>query len=150
MSLSKIAGLLLGLLLMGSLSTAAWSAGPASDDELKVALVGSWVAPPDSGDDFQIPSRQIFHHDGTTLLFIYATAECRVPAAAIEGRWSVHNGVLSTRITGTTDPRLVDIGQVQQVVIVAVENDRVVFDADDQLFVREKSDTCFPPGAHRT
>jgi hypothetical protein len=146
MSLAKLAG----LLLMASLSAGAWSAGPASDDDLKVALVGSWVAPPDAGDAFQIPSRQIFHDDGTTLLFIYATAECRVPAAAIEGRWTVQDGVLSTRITGTTDPRLVDIGQVQQVVIVAVENDRVVFDADDQLFVREKSDTCFPPGAHRT
>jgi hypothetical protein len=147
MSLSKIAG----LLLLSVMSAAAWSAGPASDDELKVALVGSWVTPPDSGADlFQIPSRQIFHDDGTTLLFIYATAECRVPAAAIEGRWTVHDGVLSTQITGTTDPRLIEIGQVQQVVIVAVENDRVVFDADDQLFVREKSDTCFPPGAHRT
>ena len=147
MSLPKIAG----LLLLGVLSATAWSAGPVSDDELKVALVGSWVTPPDSGTDlFQIPSRQIFQDDGTTLLFIYATPECRVPAAAIEGRWSVHDGVLSTRITGTTDPRLIDVGQVQQVVIVAVENDRVVFDADDQLFVREKSETCFPPGAHRT
>ena len=147
MSLQKFAA----LLLLGIMSAAAWSAGPASDDELKVALVGSWVAPPDSASGaFQIPSRQIFHEDGTTLVFIYATAECRVPAAAIEGRWSVHDGVLSTQVTGTTDQRLIDIGQVQQVVIVAVENDRVVFDADDQLFVREKSDTCFPPGAHRT
>jgi hypothetical protein len=73
-----------------------------------------------------------------------------VPAAAIEGRWSINKGVLSTQITRTTDPRLIEIGQVQQVVIVEVEADRVVFDADDQLFVRQKSDTCFPPGAHRT
>jgi hypothetical protein len=36
------------------------------------------------------------------------------------------------------------------VVIVEVEADRVVFDADDELFVRQKSETCFPPGAHRT
>jgi hypothetical protein len=147
MASSKIAA----MLLLSVMSAAAWSAGPVSDDDLKVALIGSWVAPPDGGTDaFPIPSRQIFHDDGTTLLFIYATAECRVPAAAIEGRWSVHDGVLSTQVTRTTDPRLIDVGQVQQVVIVAVEEGRVVFDSDDQLFVREKSDTCFPPGAHRT
>jgi len=113
------------------------------------ALVGSWVTPPDSGAD-PIPSRQIFHDDGTTLLFIYATAECRVPAAAIEGTWTVHEGVLSTRITGTTDPRLIPIGQIQSVVIVALDEGRIVFDADDQLFVREKSETCYPPGSRRT
>ncbi len=139
------------MLLLSVMSAAAWCAGPVSDDELKVALIGSWVAPPDSGiDAFPIPSRQIFHDDGTTLLFIYTTAECRVPAAAIEGRWSVHDGVLSTQVTRTTDPRLIEVGQVQQVVIVAVEESRVVFDSDDQLFVREKSETCFPPGAQRT
>ena len=147
MSLSKIAG----MLLVSVMSAAAWSAGPVSDEELKIALIGTWVTPPDSGtDQFPIPSRQIFQDDGTTLLFIYATAECSVPAAAIEGRWSVHDGVLSTQITRTTDPLLIDVGQVQKVVIVAVEEGRLVFDADNQLFVREKSDTCFPPGAHRT
>ena len=33
---------------------------------------------------------------------------------------------------------------------VELEAGRVVFDADDQLFVREKSETCYPPGSHRT
>jgi hypothetical protein len=147
MSFSKIAA----TLLLSGLSITACSAGPVSDDELKVALIGSWVTPPDSGSAASlIPSRQVFLDDGTTTLFIYTNAECRVPAAAIEGRWSIHNGVLSTQITRTTDPRLIEIGQVQQVVIVEVEAGRVVFDADDELFVREKSDTCFPPGAHRT
>lgn len=147
MSLQKI----IGMLLLSFAFTAASFAGPVSDNELKLALIGSWVTPPDSGEGmFPIPSRQIFHDDGTTSLFIYTSAECRVPAAAIEGKWSVQNGVLSTQVTATTDPRLISIGQVQQVVIVAVEQDRVVFNADDQLFVREKSETCFPPGAHRT
>jgi hypothetical protein len=147
MSFPKIAA----TLLLSGLSMTACSAGPVSDDELKVALIGSWVTPPDSGSaQSLIPSRQVFLDDGTTTLFIYTNAECRVPAASIEGRWSIHNGVLSTQITRTTDPRLIEIGQVQQVVIVEVEAGRVVFDADDELFVREKSDTCFPPGAHRT
>jgi hypothetical protein len=129
----------------------ACSAGQVSDEELKVALIGSWVTPPDTANAASlIPSRQVFLDDGTTMLFIYTNAECRVPAAAIEGRWSIHNGVLSTQITRTTDPRLIDIGQVQQVLIVEVGAGRVVFDADDELFVREKSETCFPPGAHRT
>ena len=73
-----------------------------------------------------------------------------MPAAAIEGRWTVRDGILSTQVTGTTDPRLISIGQIQQVVIVELEAGRVVFDADDQLFVREKSETCYPPGSHRT
>jgi len=145
MALHKIAVLLLSGLLFAANAFAA----QVSDNELKLALVGSWVTPPDGGSD-PIPSRQIFHDDGTTLLFIYATAECRVPAAAIEGRWTVRDGVLSTQITGTTDPRLISIGQIQQVVIVALDEGRVVFDADDQLFVREKSETCYPPGSHRT
>jgi hypothetical protein len=145
MALHRIAA----LLLSGILFAANAFAAQVSDNELKLALVGSWVTPPDSGGD-PIPSRQIFHDDGTTLLFIYATAECRVPAAAIEGRWTVHDGVLSTQITGTTDPRLISIGQIQSVVIVALDEGRVVFDADDQLFVREKSETCYPPGSQRT
>ena len=145
MALHKIAVLLLSGLLFAANAFAA----QVSDNELNLALVGSWVTPPDGGSD-PIPSRQIFHDDGTTMLFIYATAECRVPAAAIEGRWTVRDGVLSTQITGTTDPRLISIGQIQQVVIVALDEGRVVFDADDQLFVREKSETCYPPGSHRT
>jgi len=145
MALHRIAA----LLLSGMLFAANAFAAQVSDNELKLALVGSWVTPPDSGGD-PIPSRQIFHDDGTTLLFIYATAECRVPAAAIEGRWTVRDGILSTQITGTTDPRLISIGQIQQVAIVALDESRVVFDADDQLFVREKSETCYPAGSHRT
>ena len=145
MALHRIAA----LLLSGLLFAANAFADQVSDNDLKLALVGSWVTPPDGGAD-PIPSRQIFHDDGTTLLFIYATAECRVPAAAIEGRWTVQDGILSTQVTGTTDPRLISIGQIQQVVIVELEAGRVVFDADDQLFVREKSETCYPPGSHRT
>ena len=145
MALHRIAA----LLLSGMLFAANAFAAQVSDNELKLALVGSWVTPPDNGGD-PIPSRQIFHDDGTTLLFIYATAECRVPAAAIEGRWTVQDGVLSTQITGTTDPRLIAVGQIQSVVIVALDGGRVVFDADDQLFVREKSETCYPPGSQRT
>jgi hypothetical protein len=121
-----------------------------SDRDLQLALVGSWVTPPDSGPEVMFPSRQVFNGDGTTQVFIYTTAECRVPAALIEGRWWIKNKVLSTEVTGTTDPRLIPIGEVQRVLIVAVEQDKVVFNADDQLHVREKSDKCFPPGAHRT
>lgn len=146
MGFSKIAG----LTLLGMVCSAGALAATVSDTDLKTALVGSWVTPPDgNADKSLIPSRQIFHDDGTTLLFIYATAECRIPAAAIEGRWTVKDGVLSTRVTGTTDPRLIAIGQIQTVVIVSVEPDRVVFDADDELFVREKSETCYPAGARR-
>jgi len=120
------------------------------DRNLQTALVGSWVTPPDSGSpEVMFPSRQVFNQDGTTQVFIYTTAECRVPAALIEGRWWVKDKVLSTEVTGTSDPRLIPVGEVQRVLIVAVEQDQVVFDADDQLHVRAKSDKCFPPGAHR-
>jgi hypothetical protein len=146
MSIPKIAQIL--FLSIACAATAL--AGELSDNELKIALVGSWVTPPDSGGEVFLASRQVFLDDGTTQLFIYPTAECRVPIAAIEGRWTVQDSVLSTQVTGTTDPRLISVGQIQQVTIVTIEQDRVVFDADDQLFVREKSETCYPPGAHRT
>lgn len=141
---------LAGLILSGMVFSAGALAGSVSDTELKTALIGSWVTPPDgNADKVPVPSRQIFQDDGTTQLFIYATAECRIPAAAIEGRWTIKDGVLSTQVTGTTDPRLIAIGQIQKVVIVSVEQDRVVFDADNELFVREKSETCYPAGARR-
>ena len=147
MSVSRIAA----WLVAGMLSAGIANADPNSDSELKVALVGSWVTPPDSGVEAAlIASRQVFNHDGTTQLFIYPTFECRTPAAAIEGRWWIENGVLSTQITRTTDPRLIPVGQIQQVDIVALDGTTIVFHADDQLYVREKSETCYPPGAHRT
>lgn len=121
-----------------------------TDKELKTALVGSWVNPPDSDSDLVLPARQIFHHDGTTLLYVYATPECRVPAAAFEGRWSVVDGMLITQITRSSHPHLVAVGHIEQVAIVALEPDRVVLNADDEVYVRDKSDTCYPPHAHRT
>ena len=138
------------VLLSGVLFTGMSLADAGSDRAMRRALVGSWVMPPDTSDPVNIPSRQVFKGDGTTQLFIYTSPECRVPAAAIEGRWWIENGVLSTQITGTSDPQLVPVGEVQRVVIVTVEDHKIVFHADDQTYVREKSDTCFPPGAHRT
>ena len=88
MSNSKLAN----LILVGMLFAANSFSATVSDNDLKAALVGSWVNPPDSDADSLLPARQIFHTDGTTLVYIYATPDCRVPAAAIEGRWSVVNG----------------------------------------------------------
>ncbi|MEO7729137.1 MAG: hypothetical protein ABIS45_17945 [Burkholderiales bacterium] len=141
---------LAGLFLLSMLLAANAFGEPVSDIDLKVALVGSWVNPPDSGANLLLPARQIFHVDGTTLVYIYATPECREPAAAIEGRWSVVNGVLITQVTRTSHPGLIAVGQIDTVNIVEVDPNRVVLDADDKLFVREKSDTCYPPDAHRT
>ena len=146
MSLPKIAA----LLFAGLMTAANAYADVSTDKELQVALVGSWVTPPDGTEALVIASRQVFNDDGTTQLFIYPTFECRTPAAAIEGRWWIEDGVLSTEITRTTDPRLIPVGEIQKVVIVAVDEGKIVFHADDQLYVREKSETCFPPGAHRT
>lgn len=147
MSLGRISCALVINLWVASISLAA----PVSDSELGAALVGSWVMPPDSGGNLLIaPSRQIFNQDGSTQVFLYLTAECRVPAALIEGRWWIKDGVLSTEVTKTTDPRLIPIGEVHRVLIVTVANHQAVFQADNQLHMREKSETCFPPGAHRT
>ncbi len=147
MSLPKIAA----LVLAGALGSFNAGAETTSDSELQVALVGSWVIPPDTNNEaLLIASRQVFNGDGTTQLFIYPTFECRTPAAAIEGRWWIKDGVLLTQITGTTDPRLIPVGEIQEVLIVAVDADQVVFHADDQFYVRAKSDRCFPPGSHRT
>lgn len=121
------------------------------DSELKVAIVGTWVAPPDNDNDaLPIASRQVFNGDGTTQLYIYPTFECRTPAAAIEGRWWIDDGVLVTQITHTTDSRLVPVGEVQKVVIVAIDERQIVFEDDGRSYVRAKSDRCFPPGSHRT
>lgn len=153
MSLPKIAALLVAgaLSATGAVHAASAANDPVSDSDLQVALVGSWVIPPDSSNEaLVIASRQVFHGDGTTQLFIYPTFECRTPAAEIEGRWWIKDGVLLTQITGTTDPRLIPVGEIQEVVIVAVDEDKVVFHADDQLYVRAKSDRCYPPGSHRT
>ncbi|MDB5812349.1 MAG: hypothetical protein JWN94_4471 [Betaproteobacteria bacterium] len=140
------------VLLSGLLISGAALADQADDGALQQRLVGSWVLPPDAETDaLRIPSRQVFNRDGTTQLYLYTTPECRSPAAAaIEGRWSIENSVLTTQITAVSDSRLIPVGEVQKVVIVALEDDKVVFHADDKLFVREKSETCFPPDAHRT
>ena len=104
---------LLGVVLLSALLAANSFAAPVSDSELKSALVGTWVNPPDSGTEY-LPARQIFHHDGTTLVYIYATLECREPAAVFEGRWSVVNGMLITQITRSSHPHLVAPGQIEQ------------------------------------
>ena len=104
--------------------------------------------PPDT--EIVLPARQIFQDDGTTFVYIYATAECREPAAAFEGRWSVVDGMLITMITRSSHPQLVAVGQIDQVTIVALEPGRMVLNADDEVYVREKSETCYPLNAQRT
>src|SRR4051812_49174720 len=111
MTLPKIcAALISGIVLSGTAL-----ADQFADGALQQGLVGTWVLPPDTDTDaVRIPSRQVFNRDGTTQLYLYATPECRSPAAAaIEGRWWIENGVLSTQITGASDPRLIPIGEVQ-------------------------------------
>ncbi len=147
MSIPKLMSSFLGLSM---LCAGGAGAVPNSDSEIQAALVGSWVNPVDSGADAMLPARQIFNGDGTTHVYIYASPDCLEPAAAIEGRWVVVNGVLITQVTSTSDPRLIAVGQIDVVNIVDVDLNRVVLDADDKLFVREKSDTCYPLDAHRT
>lgn len=134
--------------LFSALAASNACGGTPSDNELKIALVGSWVNPPDT--ELVLPARQIFHHDGTTLLYIYATAECREPAARFEGRWAVVDGMLITQITRSSHPQLVAVGQIDQVAIVTLEQGRMVLNSDDEVYVRERSETCYPPNAHRT
>jgi hypothetical protein len=146
MSLSKLIAVAVLLCAWGGANAIG---GEISDNDLKTALVGTWVNPPDS-DAAYLPARQVFHRDGTTSVYIYATAECLEPAAIFEGRWSVVDGMLITQITRSSHPDLVAVGQVERVTILALESDRVVINAADAVYVREKSDTCYPPDAHRT
>jgi hypothetical protein len=126
-------------------------AAAASDDDLRAVLIGSWVSPPDSAtDENTIPARQVFHEDGTTTLYIYDSPECRIPTAEFQAKWAVVNGMLITQVTGSSHPALVPPGQVEQVAIVDAAPDRIVLNSDGTLFVREKSEICYAPGAHRT
>ena len=147
MPLLKVASLaLLGLLLPGTASAAV-----VSDEDIRTVLIGSWVNPP--ANEIKIPSlpaRQIFHDNGTTSVYVYPTYECREPAAYFEATWAVVDGILITQITGTTHPALVPLGQIEQVLVVAVDANRIVLQAEDIVYVRDKSDTCYAPNVRKT
>jgi len=146
MTLTKfIYGVLVGLVL-----TNVSAAASVSDEEIRLALIGSWVNPPGQSKQLSIPARQIFRDNGTTTLYIYPTLECRDPAAYFEGNWAVVGGMLITLITGTTHPALVPIGTIEQLAVLAVEPNRIVFEADDEVYVRYKSETCYAADARRT
>ena len=146
MTLTKfIYGVLVGLVL-----TNVSAAASVSDEDIRLVLIGSWVNAPGQSKQLSIPARQIFRDNGTTTLYIYPTSECRDPAAYFEGNWAVIGGMLITRITGSTHPALVPIGTIEQLEVLAVAPNRIVLEADDEVYVRDKSETCYAENARRT
>jgi len=55
----------------------------------------------------------------------------------------------TAQITASTLPAVVPIGLIEQIEIVAPDSNRIVLKADDDLYVREKSETCYAADARK-
>src|SRR5262245_22293839 len=144
----------LAKLVCAALLALAWPAalfaGDISDDDIRVAMIGSWVNPPQQSSQITIPARQVFRDNGTTTLYIYSSLDCREPMAYFEGNWTVRDGMLITQITRSTHPNLVPVGTVEQVTVLAVDLNHLLLEADDEVYERDKSETCHAAGSRRT
>ena len=113
-----------------------------SDDEIRRALVGSWIVPPDSSDRTEENGRsvELFRSDGTYTAYIYADRACTELAKQMEVRWFVENGVLSSALPGS--------GSVVQVMsrdeVINIQNGVMTLHSldDGSTYTRVKAKTC--------
>jgi len=92
----------------------AWTAERQSDDEITQALIGSWIAPPDSSDAREDNTRavELFHPNGTYTYFVYSDHTCSIVVRRIELAWQIKNGILTSRAQNgyTMTDEVVSIG----------------------------------------
>src|SRR6185312_4658878 len=125
---------LLAYLVSASISSGAWPAERPSDDEIRQALVGSWIVPRDSSDYGGKPGREVFRPDGTSTLYVYQDQSCTVLAQQVEVKWIAKNGVLTTILPN--DRQLRDE-------IVSIGMRMILHSLDDgTTYARVKSTAC--------
>jgi hypothetical protein len=93
--MAKIASIaLLSLALSG---TDANSASPQSDDDIKAALIGSWIVSPNSAD-YGPENRyavETYGANGIDLFVVYSDRTCKKIAVRVTVKWTVQDRILS-------------------------------------------------------
>ncbi len=112
------------------------------DDQLRQALVGSWIVPSDSPDRTPENSvaREVFRPDGTYTTYFYTDATCAVVAKQIEALWSIDHGIIWTVLPPTGPAsRVVSRDEI----VSLTEGILVLHSLDDgSTFSRAKAPTC--------
>ncbi len=127
---------LIGTVLILLLSSGSAFPKP-SDDEIRRALVGSWIVPQDSSDrtPFNEYALESFQSDGTYLFYVYRDPACETLLHKVQVKWKIQDGILISYLAG---------GQTLRDEIVSINSTKMVLHSldDGTTYTREKALTC--------
>src|SRR5215471_13591068 len=93
----KMAAVLaIACLALGLAPVAAGAGSKLTDDEIRQAILGSWVNPSDSPDYRAEPGREVFRADGTYVYYLYTSRECQTVLREVRVKWRIENGILTS------------------------------------------------------
>lgn len=107
----------------------------ADDDTLTKALVGTWITPPDSPDNADIPAKEVFGSDGVYGMYQYGDYACTRLARVTTAKWRIDGGFL---ITSMPD------GSIIKDEIISLDATKAILRSvdDGQTYSRVKSTSC--------
>ena len=111
-----------------------------TDDEIRQAILGSWVNPADSPDFRGEPGREVFRADGTYVYYLYTSRECQTVLREVRVKWRIENGILTS---------IAPNGLVMRDEVIAIERGRMTLRSleDHSVYFRDRSETCFQAGS---
>src|SRR6056297_2520575 len=96
------------------------------DQRFSKDIVGSWIVAGDSSDYRLVPMHERFYKDGTYRIFWFEDATCTNVVGETHLSWTIHDGILTSKITAVTSPAFGRVGDVIRSRIISLTSDRMV------------------------
>jgi len=116
----------------------------SKDQRYRKMIVGSWIMAANSSDYIPVPMREVFLPSGQYRFYVYSDASCSHVTATVDTTWKIKNGVLITRVTYASNPRLGPVGSVMRDKIISITRTRMALHSldDGTTYSRTRSKGC--------
>jgi hypothetical protein len=106
-----------------------------TDDDIRAAIIGSWIVPRDSPDYGGVEAHEVFLADGTYTITVFYDRACRLVAHVEKIKWTVKDGILTSTSAN---------GDTLRDEVVGIDSHLMTRHSldDDTTFTREKSEAC--------